>query len=313
MVSRQVLIGMLFIVCASSGWLGTANAADSRGGGDWAANLATANSSFGRIELGHRVWMAVIADPSGARVLAGTGDPIFRGKDPQAVGIIQTVTPGSLTIRLSRDGKEVPGFLGRPLPGAPDLTVDDVVAVSNIEYRYRQLPPDTAPLLNGELYFAGMEEECAILKRDVDPAKLAREAQQHLATIPIVEVASHTWEIRAEDLQSGLGASGVVVNRAFQTGQLGLGIGSGLGVEFKTPLADVQLDRKGFLITNPSLAARAGLQVGDRVVAVNESPISGISDALRVYQQIKNTPAIREVRLSLERNAQPITLTYRIR
>ena len=313
MVGRQVLIGIIFFVCASSGRLGAADAADSLNGGGWAANLATTNSLFGRIELGHRVWMAVIADPSGARILAGTGDPIFRGKDPLAVGIIQTVTPGSLTIRLWRDGQEARGFLGRPLPGAPDLTVEDFVAVRNIEYRYRPLPPATEPLLNGELYFAGMEEECAILKRDVDPAELTREAQQHLATIPIVEVAPRTWEIRADDLQSGLGASGVIVNRAAQTGQFGLAVGPGLGVEFKTPLADVRLDQKGFLITDPSLASRAGLQVGDRVVAVNENPISGISDALRVYQQIKSTPAIREVRISLERNEQPIILTYRIR
>ena len=313
MVGRQVLIGILFFVCASSGRLGVTNAAESINGGGWAADLATANKPFGRIELGHRVWMAVIADPSGARVLAGVGDPIFRGKDPLAVGIIQTVTPGSLTVRLWRDGQEARGFLGRPLPGAPDLRVEDFVAVRHIEYRYHQLPPETEPLLNGELYFAGMEEECAILKRDVDPAKLAREAQQHLVTIPIVEVAPRTWEIRADDLQSGLGASGVIVNRAVQTGQLGLGVGPGLGVEFKTPLANVRLDQKGFLITNPSLAGRAGLQVGDRVVAVNENPISGISDALRVYQQIKSTPAIREVRVSLERNEQPITLTYRIR
>ena len=313
MVGRQVLIGILFFVCASSGRLGAADAADSLNGGGWAANLATTNSQFGRIELGHRVWMAVIADPSGARILAGTGDPIFRGKDPLAVGIIQTVTPGSLTIRLWRDGQDARGFLGRPLPGAPDLTVEDFVAVRNIEYRYRPLPPATEPLLNGELYFAGMEEECAILKRDVDPAELTREAQQHLATIPIVEVAPRTWEISADDLQSGLGASGVIVNRAAQTGQFGLAVGPGLGVEFKTPLADVRLDQKGFLITDPSLASRAGLQVGDRVVAVNENPISGISDALRVYQQIKSTPAIREVRISLERNEQPIILTYRIR
>jgi hypothetical protein len=313
MAGRHVLIGILFFVCASSGRLGVTNAADSINGGGQATDLATGNMPFGRIDLGHRVWMAVIVDPSGARVLAGAGVPIFRGKDPLAVGTIQTVTPGSLTIRLWRDGQEARGFLGRSLPGAPDLRVEDFVAVRHIEYRYRQLPPETEPLLNGELYFAGMEEECAILKRDVDPAKLAREAQQHLATIPIVEVAPRTWEISADDLQSGLGASGVVVNRAVQTGQLGLAVGPGLGVEFKTPLANVRLDQKGFRITDPSLASRAGLQVGDRVVAINENPISGISDALRVYQQIKSTPAIREVRISLERNEQPITLTYRIR
>ena len=103
------------------------------------------------------------------------------------------------------------------------------------------------------------------------------------------------------------------MNHAYRTGQLDLGLGSGLSVKVKSPLGDVQFDQKGFVITSPSIASRVGLEVGDRIVTINENPITGVSDLISAYRSIENAPSVRMVRVGVERNGQPITLTYHIR
>lgn len=81
----------------------------------------------------------------------------------------------------------------------------------------------------------------------------------------------------------------------------------------KTPLVEARLDRRGFVITTPNLAARAGLQVGDRILMVNGSPIDGFGALVRVYRSIKANPTIRRVDLLIERGDKPVSFAYRIR
>ena len=65
--------------------------------------------------------------------------------------------------------------------------------------------------------------------------------------------------------------------------------------------------------SSPNLASRAGLEVGDRIVEVNGMPIDGIGSLMRVYQQVKCTPSLGMVSVTVERHDLPVTLTYRIR
>jgi hypothetical protein len=268
---------------------------------------------YAQSDFDRPTWIAVILDPGGASFVAGKGDPLFRGADPLAVGVIQSVTPVSLTLRLSRDGREVRAFPGRPIPGASEFTVKDLLAVTGLEFRSRSVPAGAARLLRGEWYFVGVEAGRAVLQRDIDSSLIIAQAQRQLSAVPVARVDSTTFELSETDAQSAMASGEAIVNNAYRAGQIGLGVVAGPAVEVKTPLVDVQVDRKGFLITNPNMAGRVGLQVGDRILAVNNDPIGGIGDLVVVYKKFKANPSMRTVQVTVERNAQPITLTYRIR
>ena len=307
------LIGALVAALATSGPLGRADALAADPTGRASIESMKLSSGHGRSDFSQRVWMGVISVPGGARILVGKGDPVFREADPFAVGVIQSVTPVSLTIRLYRDGQDARAFPGRPIPGAPDIAVVDVIPVHGIDYRSRLIPIGAERLLGGEWYFIGVEAGRAILQRDLDSSLLAVQAQQQLDTIPVVQVEPRTWEVSASDAQAAMESGEAIMNNAVRSGQLGIGLGEGLAVDVKTPLADVRIDKRGFVITTPNLAGRVGLQVGDRILAVNDRPIGGFGDLVGAYYQFKAMSSIRTVQVTIERNEVPITLTYRIR
>ena len=80
-----------------------------------------------------------------------------------------------------------------------------------------------------------------------------------------------------------------------------------------TPIVEARLDRRGFVITTPNLAGRAGLKVGGRTLRVNEVPIDGYGALIQVYRSIKVNPTIRTADLLIECNERPPSLTYRVR
>jgi len=65
-------------------------------------------------------------------------------------------------------------------------------------------------------------------------------------------------------------------------------------------------------VSSPNLAERAGLEMGDVVVAVNQQPITGFGDLFRLYRKVKADQSLSAVEVQLERQGQLVTKTYRI-
>lgn len=270
--------------------------------------------TLGVTEFPVPIWMAVISDGPGARFLAREGEPIFRSGDPRPVGVVRTVTAAGLTITLSDGGRVVRVLRGRPIPGAQDLVLRDRFLVKTLEYRHRVVPRTSRKILEGELYLVGVSGTRAILQRDTDPSPPPMElTEQRLAVIQIVTTGPRTWEVNAKDFQIAMESGEAIVTRALKESRIDLSRDWGVGLEVKTPIADVRVDSRGFLITSANLASRAGLQVGDRILGVNGVPIAGYGGLVRIYRQIKNDSSIRTVSLTIERNQQPLTLTYRVK
>jgi hypothetical protein len=268
--------------------------------------------------------MAVISDGKGDRFLVGLGDPIFRGRDPYPVGVVQSVTPVVLFITLTEGGQVVRALPGRPIPGIRELGLVETVLVKTLEYRQRTLDRGSRKILDGEQYLVGLYGARAVLQRDTDPGSSpaafiaplpspTEVMEKRLAAVRIVETGPGTWDVNAKDVHTAMESGEAIINRMLSESRLDISREQGIGLEVKTPLADVRVDRRGFLITSPNLASRAGLQVGDRILGVNGMPIDGLLGLVQAYRRIRDDASLRVVNLAIERNQQPLTFTYRIR
>lgn len=277
------------------------------------AALSAIGQSVGTHEHRTAAWMAILADGNGTQFLVGAGDPIFENGEPRPIGMAKKVSPVDLLVSPSRGDSPRRVFPGRPVPGARGLTLRDVVAVRHIEYRHRVVSRGAQKILSGELYLVGLDGTLAVLQRDVEAASPTLASEQRLAAIPLTRIAPRTWEIRAVDLKGAVESGEDILKHAVRDTALDVSLDRGVGVDVKTPIADVRLDRRGFLVTSPNMASRAGLEVGDRILAVNAMPIQGTSDLVRMYRHLKNDPAVTRVDLTIERQNTPQTLTYRVR
>ncbi len=269
---------------------------------------------LGTTEFPRPVWMAIFSDEEGSRFLVALDEPLFRLHQPQPVGVLRGIDSGTATISppgAQRTARVTPGGA---VPGVPELVFREAIQVRSIEYRKREILRDEKKHREGELYLVGVRGNRAIVQRDSEWAGSSTIAQeQQIAAIPLVQTGPHTWEVRGKDVKVAMESGETIGVQSLLKGRVGLSLESGLGVEVKSPLADVRVDPRGFVVTNPNLASRAGLQMGDRIVEVNGTPIDGIGSLMRVYQQVKDNASPGTVRVTVERNDQPLTLTYRIR
>jgi hypothetical protein len=270
--------------------------------------------------------MAVISDQQGIRFLVGGGDPIFHERDPRPVGIVQSILPDLLTMTRTEKGSGFCVASGHRLPVARELIFREAILVNAQEFRHRVVGPGGKRILDGELYLVEVRGTRAILQRDVELASTMVQSttatqrpsptalmEQRLAAIRIVQAGPRKWEVNAMDVRTAMESGEAIVNRALAESRIDFSRDRGVGVELKTPLADVRVDNTGFQITNPNLASRVGLQIGDRILQVNDTPIDGLGALVRVYQKIRSESSIQTVSLRIERDAQPLTFTYRIR
>lgn len=270
-------------------------------------------------------WMAVLSDPQGIRFLVGAGDPIFHSRNPRPIGIVQSVLPDGLTMTRA-EGSGVCVAPGHRLPDAGELIFRGVTLVKTQEFRHRVVGRGSRRILDGELYLVEVRGTRAILQRDVElpstmaqptsapqPASPTALMEQRLAAIRIVQAGPRKWEVNAKDIRTAMESGEAIVNYALAESRIDISRDRGVGLELKTPLADVRVDSQGFQITSPNLASRVGLQVGDRILQVNDTPIDGLGALVRAYHKIRSDFSIQTVNLRLERDAQRLSFTYRIR
>jgi hypothetical protein len=194
------------------------------------------------------------------------------------------------------------------------VRLQDLVRVTALEYRQRVLPREARKTLRGELYFVGLTGSRAILQRDVDPPPSPLELLvRRLEDVRVAQVGPGTWEVNAGQLFDTVRTGESAIWDTLRTSGMELSAGGGIGLDIKTPVMDAKVDRQGFVIASPKLAERAGLRMRDRILSVNDIPIDGFSTLVQVYQQIRTSPDLRTVRVVVERNAAPLTLTYRLR
>jgi membrane-associated protease RseP (regulator of RpoE activity) len=280
----------------------------------WVSEAEGKTTVLGTNTLLRAAWMAVIADAQGHRILVGAGEPIFYGRDPNPIATVRSVAVDALNLEPVAGGRAVRVLPGKSLPGNQGLVFRDALFVKTVEYRHLAVPHGTPKTLGGELYLIGFRGTRAIVQRDVDPPQSPMTPLvQRLAAIPIIEAAPRVWEVSTRDVQVAMDAAPAIMADALSRSRVALSGENGMALEVKTPVAEARLDRRGFVITDPNLASRAGLMVGDRILQVNGTAIDGFGSLIQVYQTIRNSPSVRVVEVLIERNQKPVPLTYRFR
>ena len=134
-----------------------------------------------------------------------------------------------------------------------------------------------------------------------------------LGRVRVAEKSPHAYEVSAADFQAALDHGGQVLAEAWPTIRPLVSLGEGVSLKVQSPVAEGVLGPRGFRVTSPNLAARAGIQVGDTILAVNGQGVNTFVDLYRLYQTVTRDPQLSLIEVSLERQGVPVTKTYRIR
>jgi hypothetical protein len=127
------------------------------------------------------------------------------------------------------------------------------------------------------------------------------------------EVAPDTWEVPAREVQEIGSHAGQVFSEALASAVPSLTPWYGVALKVATSLGGGTLDRRGFLVENVKLAQRAGLELGDRILFVNDEPVNSLGGLYRMYKKLNSDSSVSEVTLVVNRDNRLRTLTYRVR
>jgi membrane-associated protease RseP (regulator of RpoE activity) len=151
----------------------------------------------------------------------------------------------------------------------------------------------------------GVEDQIPALSRTLDATLLGR--------VRVREAGPNVYEVSATDLQAALDHGGQVLAEAWPTVWPLVSLRDGVSLQVRSPVADGVLGPRGFRVTSPNLAERAGIELGDVVLAVNGQAVNSFGDLYSLYQKVRSDSRLSTVELRLERQGVPVTKTYQIR
>jgi hypothetical protein len=287
------------------------------------------------VRLSQPTRFALIQDTEGNHLgLYKQGEAVYTGTDPLPLGRIVWLNDASLALRLA-GGQTIEISKGARLPGRPALLFVGSALLDALRFQIRHgLPSGTASREYSVVEIRGRQ---AILQRDALPTE-SRSAVAALSSIPsdaqtladpssqpgaslaslvkavpMREVAPDTWEVPARDVQEIGNHAGQVFSEALASAVPSLTPWYGVALKVATSLGGGTLDRRGFLVENLKLAQQAGLELGDRILFVNDEPVNSLGGLYRMYKKLSADTGVSEVTVVVNRANQLRTLTYRVR
>jgi hypothetical protein len=264
--------------------------------------------------------------------LYGAGDTIV---DPGHVGqgtTFQRIGRGRVQLRETGTQRLLWVVNGNLVPGFTDRRLMRTLLLKGLDYQYvlTTNPIDSEPRLSN------IREDRAVLEVDVpvprplttltsprSPGAGSEEEQipnlsrkldaTLLGRVRVTATGPNAYEVSAGDVQEILDHGGRVLAEAWPTIWPQVSLRDGISLEVRSPVADGVFEPRGFRVITPKLAERAGIEVGDVILAVNGQAVNSFGDLYRLYQQVRQDPRLSLVELSLQRQGVPLTKTYRIR
>ncbi len=325
-------VAVLGMVSAAAAGRPTTAAASEPGAASIEDPLPDATSPWAEVTFATPQRFAIVSEVQTKRTrLYGKGDVIPDEKRSEQRFVVENVDATGLQVRDARVQKLIRVTVGQMLPGAAGRRLTQTTVLDGVDYCYVSVkgPIDPEPRVfqirtrRAAVVVDTPPMQAAVVAPPADrPQPQTREyalqTQQRLdATIlekvRVDGVGRDTYDVSAADLRMAMNHGEQVLMEAWATVRPMLSLDQGISFQIKSPVADGVLGPRGFRVASPNLAERAGLEMGDVVLAVNQQPINGFADIFRLYRQVKADQNLSVVEVKLERRGQLVTKTYRIR
>ena len=262
------------------------------------------------IRLASPAHHAIVLHEAGkTRTLYARGDTIFHPQDATQSLTVERVEPGTVVVRAGRWGRAYTLRAGSAIPGFPGLTFTRTVLLEAVEYRYKVVDRIVHP----DPVLVTLEGSRAILEVETLPPARATLDAGTLKQVRVREIGPDLYEVATADVRPVLDNVGRVLVDLAPTVLPILSRKEGLQFQITSAASDGVLTNQGFIVTSPKMAGRAGIELGDRILSVNGTPVDSLGSMYGIYRQVQRDPALTTVRVDLERRGTHLTKTYRIR
>jgi membrane-associated protease RseP (regulator of RpoE activity) len=264
--------------------------------------------------------------------LYGIGEVLTEAGEADHAVAIQRLEAKRVQLRDTRTRRVLWVAQGERIPGFTNRRITRIALLRGLDYQYVA----TASSLDAEPRVVAIRGERALLEVDVPPPRppvavalpratgavganhqvppLDRKLDATLlGRVRVKETGPHAYEVSAADLREALEHGGQVLAEAWPTIWPLASLRDGVGLQLQSPVADGVLGPRGFRVTSPNLAQRAGIEVGDVILAVNGQAVNSFGDLYTLYQQVRRDSRLSVVEVSLERQGVQMTNTYRVR
>jgi hypothetical protein len=291
----------------------------------------------GDVRLPQPARFALIRDAATGLVsLHREGDPIFSGDSPLPLGRIVAVEERALRVALT-SGPDAQIAEGARLPGQHRLIFMRSAWLTGLRFQLRY---SAAPVSNTQYAVVDVQGQRAILERRAAPGEdlpkasiiavpgssrdlkgsrgggaiaEPRTAADTVNRIPFAEVGPDTWEIPERNLRELGREAWPLLSETLLGATPVVTFNDGVGLRLNNALGTGTLDSEGFRIDYMKLASRTGLEVGDRILAVNNQPVNSAGSLVRIYRQLSSDAGVSELNVLIRRDGELRIITYRIR
>lgn len=263
-----------------------------------------------------------------SRLLVSAGDALTDPRESSRLITVEQVQPSSLTLRATSDSAETVRP-GRPISSLPGYVFARAVMLSRLQLwhrtvdRVRQLAPALVALDGAE---AAVEIEVpprAATLVAVATAPAAAPAPQPLEAptrlsetlltrVKVRELSGDKYEVGRSELRAALENAGAVLADLRPSVLPSLSL-SGIEYKISSAASDGVLGTEGFTVYSPKLASRAGIEVGDRILKVNERVVEGLASLYKIYQDLRANASATTVQVEIERAGARQVKTFKIR
>lgn len=267
---------------------------------------------------------AMLRHPDGRGTLHATGEAVFHPDQPSNTVItvvVDSVTSDRLTLRHTATDVRRVVKKGQGLPGLGGLIFVRAVVIEELEYRYRTIdgtpkPDPSVIALEGsravvEVEFprrqAASNDPRSDYRAQGDFSPV-RDPIETLSMIPVERVGPTIYKVREGywlAIQWATSQIPTTVRPSFF-------LEGGPGVSIASEVAEGALNARGFVVTDPRLVGRLGLEAGDIIRRVNGQAIDSMAGPQQLMSKARGTRP-STVAVEVERRGQPLTLTYRLR
>ena len=273
---------------------------------------------------------AVIADAEKQnKRLYAKGSLLFQANSWTPIMIIERLAPHGVLIRQTKTDHKAWIPYGHPLPDLPHLTLVEEVTITEMRYAFQFVDdqPDKEPRLHRiEGFRAYMVKEVqketrspshpTLLSPSDSSAPASAPSQDLITKIQVTQLNDHTYEIQKESLEPLANSLRGGLDHLTETFDLSFSVLNSTSVEFSSSLGEATINQEGFTITRFGFTrtAELGLQVGDRILSINEQSVTSPLNAWGIVRMLLSQETnLNQLRVQLIRDDMPLTKTYRLK